>query len=722
MPAPPKISKSAPPQLEPLYSCGPMLYAAIASTCAVAAVAALALAASLPPLVLVVAVVAAPAVAVWAYRHRSTQIQQAALRDRLVLHLMPLTGTSEPDRRTVVLSKFDESGVPAMVRVTCSSRIATIAEDPQWSEEVEAVLGDRLQHGYELTKSDERTSSFWFRSTGPMPAWSKTPAVTRAAAALSRLLGPTAKITSADVAADGQLRGLDVTHQAGDKLASAGYRARVEQVFNTMHSGRWRGVWNLEADTVRLEQRPTLPDSVWLPDRALGDTDDIMENYRQLEIPLAVDEDGNEIVWRPAVVPQFLLTGSTGSGKTSTMHTIVAKVTQAGLPVWILDGKRIEFLEFRDWPNVQFVGGGVPQQVALMYRMKAVMDARYLLIEEGRAQVTDFEPIFVIVDEFTEFRSNLLDWYSKVKGKGDPRMPITLSHFESLARLARSARIHMVVSAQRPDASILGGEMRSNFGMRMSMGRLDYEGARMMWQNPTVGVTLPRERTGRAMAPNRDGIPVEVQAYRFPNLKDQILSDVEEKIIASVRPAEARHGRYVVEPPEALADLDTSEIVEPGMDDWLDAKWDTAEARPDLDPLSASGSGDYDPAEARRLASVATVLGIGASGAKALGSSRSRSRTDEIRHLSAVAEPAGDDGYGAEVARDPLELTVGDLIEIEIDGEAAWVTVDEEAFHDPSSDTVSVSYRTDSDEFGVMDLTVDDLVLTRSMPRTEESA
>lgn len=718
----PTISRPAPPRLEPTYSCGPAAYAAIAVTSSIALLAGVAVAAAMPPVVLMLAAVVAPAVGVSAFRRRANQIRQAALRDRLVLHLMPLTGTSQPDRRTVVLAKWNDAGVPTSVRVTCSARVAAAAEDPQWAEDVTTVLRDRLQHGFEISRTDERTASFWFTSTGPVPIWSKEPSVARAAAALSRLLGPSAKITTADVAADGSLRALEVSHQAGDKLASAGYRARVEQVFNTMHSGRWRGVWNLEADTVRLEQRPTLPDSVWLPDRALGDTDDIMENYRQLEIPLALDEDGHEIVWRPAVVPQFLLTGSTGSGKTSTMHTIVAKVTQAGLPVWILDGKRIEFLEFRDWPNVQFVGGGVPQQVALMYRMKAVMDARYLLIEEGRAQVTDFEPIFVIVDEFTEFRSNLLDWYSKVKGKSDPRIPITLSHFESLARLARSARIHMVVSAQRPDASILGGEMRSNFGMRMSMGRLDYEGARMMWQNPTVGVTLPREKTGRAMAPNRDGIPVEVQAYRFPNLREQ-MSDIENKIIESVRPAEARHGRYVIEPPESLADLDTSEIQEPGVDDWLDARWDTAEARPDLDPLSANGAGDYDPVEARRLASVATVLNIGGGTQKSITTTRRPSpEIEQVRHLSAVDEAGSGDGYGIEVSRDPLELAVGDLVELEIDGGPAWVTVDEEPFHDSSSETVTISYRTDTDEFGVMDLTVDDLVLARSMPRNEESA
>ena len=56
----------------------------------------------------------------------------------------------------------------------------------------------------------------------------------------------------------------------------------------------------------------------------------------------------------------------------------------------------------------------------------------------------------------------------------------------SLARKARTARIHLVLSTQRPDAEFLGGEMRDNFGQRMSMGRLSPQGAMMMWENPAV--------------------------------------------------------------------------------------------------------------------------------------------------------------------------------------------------------------------------------------------
>ena len=83
---------------------------------------------------------------------------------------------------------------------------------------------------------------------------------------------------------------------------------------------------------------------------------------------------------------------------------------------------------------------------------------RYQLIEEGKATVNDFEPLVVFLDEFAEFRSNLLEWYAQIKVRGDPAKPPTLAEVASLARKARTARIHLVLSTQRPDAEFLGGE------------------------------------------------------------------------------------------------------------------------------------------------------------------------------------------------------------------------------------------------------------------------
>ena len=108
---------------------------------------------------------------------------------------------------------------------------------------------------------------------------------------------------------------------------------------------------------------------------------------------------------------------------TSMAHALLGQVTRNGWPVWVLDAKRVEFLDFRTWPNVQIVAGSIPQQVALVRRAWELMEYRYQLIEDGKASVNDFEPLVVFLDEYAEFRSNLLEWYAQIKVKGDPTKP-----------------------------------------------------------------------------------------------------------------------------------------------------------------------------------------------------------------------------------------------------------------------------------------------------------
>jgi hypothetical protein len=71
--------------------------------------------------------------------------------------------------------------------------------------------------------------------------------------------------------------------------------------------------------------------------------------------------------------------------------------------------------------------------------------------------VTDFEPLFVLIDEYTEFLNSLRSWYAGVKVKGDPTVPRTLDEVASILRLGRSGRVHLIKTAQRPDIALFGG-------------------------------------------------------------------------------------------------------------------------------------------------------------------------------------------------------------------------------------------------------------------------
>lgn len=657
---------------------------------------------------------------VWAVRGQ-LRVRRRELEDRLVEALAPLLGVRALDRRIVRLDRWSRGwpGTPRRVRIHYAPGAPD--SDPGWLGEVTGVLSARLLARYVVAGHDRRRCRLRLRLAPPARKEAADPAIQqRAERLITELVGVTARVTGVEFDGD-QLRAVTVSHQAGARLAASGYRTRIERVISATMPGRWRALWDMEGDSVRFEVRPSLPASVWLPAPPMPASEDLLTNYRQVAIPCAVDEDGREVQWRPATVPMVMLTGSTGSGKTSAAHALLGQITRYGWPVWVLDAKRVEFLDLRTWPNVQIVAGSIVQQVALVQAAWELMEHRYELIEAGRAAVTDFEPLVVFLDEFAEFRSNLLEWYAQIKVKGDPTRPPTLAQVASLARKARTARIHLVLSTQRPDVELLGqGEMRDNFGFRISMGRLSPQGAMMMWENPAVGVSLPRGCVGRAIATHDDGRPVEVQCYRFPS-PDADPGTPEHALLEAIRPTETRWPRLVIVPPDT--DVDDSGDPKPAtFREYAAARWDLASNHPELDPVAAQ---DRDPAVGRSLSS--TMASLGLAGRPA--SSHPAARPAPVEGLDvAQLEPGVDAlaggeeyvGYAPAVRAPVADLLVGDLIEAD-EGSGVWVVVDEPVEEDPAAPGhVAVSWRGDGDEAGFLSIPEDEWIGIRHPEEVED--
>ena len=298
----------------------------------------------------------------------------------------------------------------------------------------------------------------------------------------------------------------------------------------------------------------------------------------------------------------FIPTHNTVAG-----HTLLVQASRYGWPVWVVDGKSVEFLAHQDWPNVQVVATSIQEQVAVIHRAWELMEHRYTLITSGRASVKDFTPLLLFIDEWADFRGNLTNWYAEVKVKGEPTKPPAFTKVSSLARKGRTSRVHLVFGTQRPDAEYFGGDMRDNFRARISMGRLSPQGAMMMWENPAVGVSLPRGKRGRGTAIDDDNRPVEVQVYLTPNPGDVVPGSEEAARLELLRPAAAQNERLLILPPRESVDPDTGDVAQVGYYDWAQTEWGLAADHPGLDPVRhramATGSG-------RDLASPLTMLGV----------------------------------------------------------------------------------------------------------------
>jgi len=251
---------------------------------------------------------------------------------------------------------------------------------------------------------------------------------------------------------------------------------------------------------------------------------------------------------------------------TVTITGVVMEATYREWPVWICDPKTVEFIGLRRWPNVQIVATSIEDMVTVILKAQQEMERRYSLVEAELADDDDFEPLVLVLDEYRDFIGMVTAWWSRIKVKGMPTRCPVFEAVASLARKGRTARIHVILGTQRPDADFLGGEMRDNFASRISLGRLSPQGAMMMWEAAYIGVSVPRGVPGRGTAVDDDDLPVEVQGYWTPDPRRAEKKEIAEDlaILERLRPDESAHRPLKVSlADELLYDLDA----DPGKDD-----------------------------------------------------------------------------------------------------------------------------------------------------------
>ncbi|WP_347354706.1 hypothetical protein [Intrasporangium sp.] len=648
------------------------------------------------------------AVAAWSLLagvHAFRAARRAELLAALHHGLAALIG---PPARTAVRARrwrHGFVGLPARLTVHFDPQAKT--HDPKWLPQLLQVCRSRTGLDYEVAHLDERRCRVVLSARAAAAAQVPVTAeAQRAERTIGELLGPTAKVRDIDLR-DGQIARIEVSHENGTRLANTGYRTRVERTLSTVLPGRWRARWDLQGDTVLFEQRPSFPAVIWLDPIQIDPQTDVLGTYDSVAIEYGVDEDGRPVAWRPAIDPNLMVVGAPGTGKTSLEHCVLVQVSRFNWPVWVVDGKSIEFLGFRrDWPNVQIVATRIEEQVAVIERAWQVMEHRYDLITRGQAREEAFEPLMVFMDEFADFRANLYAWYIGVKRKGAPAEPPALEKLRSLARKGRSSRVHLLFATQRPDAKFFGDDMRDNFRARISMGRLSPQGALMMWQDPAVGTTVPRACRGRATTINDDNRPVEIQTYFIPDPRKVAAGSEAGQRLAAARPSACLHERLVILDPPVPADGADADLC---YADYAGAAWGAAADHPELDPANIEQARVED---ARAAASPLTVLGIGGRPAPArLGQLRQGGGGPQPEPV----EPAQLDpfqGYEPAVTAAPESLQVGDLMLHPDLGE--WVTVDADVEEDVTEPlNVSVFWRDDADEAGHLSLPADDLVQVR---------
>lgn len=624
-------------------------------------------------------------------RHARRQL----IVDNAVEALAPILGVRNVARSLVKATRWRGgfTGYPQMVSIRYGRTIND--HDGVWRAKVVDTAARNFDGTYKVDAHDRRRKHLKLRlDVEEMTKESaKTAEALRAQNVIQDLLG---KDTTVDTTEDADgIKSIEVTGIPSAKLSIGARRSGVERVIAASMPGRLKANWDLEHDRVEFQRRKPLPTMIRPPHEHSPIALD-HEVYKDFKVPLAVAEEEELLEWWVAVQAHLMVVGGTGSGKTVLLHGATQRVTQAGWRTWVIDGKRIEFIGFRGWPNVEIVAARIEHQVRAVLAAHELMEERYSRVEVGEASLADFEPLLLVIDELTTFLKRAERWWKKVKPKGAPVKPPVLELIADIARLGRSAKIHMIVGLQRPDVEFVGGEMRDNFGARVSMGRLSPQGAMMMWDSAAIGVSIPRTARGRAICLNSQSRPVEAQTFFAPN-PDPNSPGYDQDFVNSVRPKATLYSRKMIEVLEAKEDID-GETIPLTFDDYAAAEIIQYDA--EYEKLHARiPSADND----RRNPILST---------KALLLSEAPAETESDDSPESDPEDLFK-GYEPEAYAGPEELTAGDLILVD-ENLGQWGVVEsvEPDFRDDAA--LTVDYRDfESGEPETITLSSDSSLTTR---------
>jgi DNA segregation ATPase FtsK/SpoIIIE, S-DNA-T family len=205
----------------------------------------------------------------------------------------------------------------------------------------------------------------------------------------------------------------------------------------------------------------------------LGDVfDDLPSAASRLAVWLGKDISGNAVWTDLARMPHILIAGTTGSGKSGCINTILTSILLRATPdevrLILIDPKRIELSHYESIPHLLTPVVSSPKEAAsVLTNVVGEMDRRYEVLGSVRAR-------------------NLPEANRAFRSAGEDPLPYLLVVIDELAdlmmispqavedaviRLAQKSRavgIHLVLATQRPSVDVITGMIKANVPSRIA--------------------------------------------------------------------------------------------------------------------------------------------------------------------------------------------------------------------------------------------------------------
>lgn len=202
----------------------------------------------------------------------------------------------------------------------------------------------------------------------------------------------------------------------------------------------------------------------------LGSIDNYSKNY-QIDV-------SSKINWKIGSPPHLLVVGGTGSGKTYLVNSLLLTYLNSGSILYIADPKSSDLATLGKIINVKRTATTENEIAKLLREANEEMESRYRTYFADESSfgktwrdITNLKPLVLVFDEFAAFASVS---NSKVNKE-------VQNYLFNLILKGRQAGIEVIMIMQRPDANLLNGNIRDQFGVRIGLGNMTDDGRKMLF-------------------------------------------------------------------------------------------------------------------------------------------------------------------------------------------------------------------------------------------------
>jgi S-DNA-T family DNA segregation ATPase FtsK/SpoIIIE len=252
----------------------------------------------------------------------------------------------------------------------------------------------------------------------------------------------------------------------------------------------------LQAESILIERIPGKPTvGIEVPNtrrelitlRQILESDEFKGSASRLTISLGKDISGRIRVASLETMPHLLIAGSTGSGKSVMLNTLIMSIlhksTPAEVRMILVDPKRVEMGVYENIPHLLTpVITDARKATNALRNAVLEMDRRLkLLASQGVRNIEQFnkkvrqlleKPRSLFADELETEELQQLPYILIVIDELADLMMIERANVEEsvtrLAQMARAVGMHLVLATQRPSVDVITGLIKANFPARIS--------------------------------------------------------------------------------------------------------------------------------------------------------------------------------------------------------------------------------------------------------------